>query len=75
MLLFSNGWNVIIPAIVEKDRECPEDPGDWHWSVPLKEPPTTLALRTQPDYFRRNAVPDEIEIHLIDDPQPWRPRY
>lgn len=72
--LFANGWNVIIPKhIVEKDpanalKTQVVGTGPFR----LKEPPTTSLWRYErnPDYFLK-GLPylDEIEIHLITDPQ------
>lgn len=72
--LFANGWNVIIPKhIVEKDpvnalKTQVIGTGPFR----LKEPPTTTLWRYErnPDYFKKELpFLDEIEIHLIDDPQ------
>jgi peptide/nickel transport system substrate-binding protein len=72
--LFANGWNVIIPMhIAERDpvnalktRVIGTGP------FRLKEPPTTSMWRYErnPDYFMR-GLPylDELEIHIITDPQ------
>lgn len=72
--LFANGWNVIIPKhLVEKD------PGNalktqviGTGPFRLKEPPTTSLWRYErnPDYFI-TGLPylDELEIHIITDPQ------
>jgi peptide/nickel transport system substrate-binding protein len=72
--LFANGWNVIIPKhIVEKDpvntlKNTVIGTGPFK----LKEPPTTTLWRYErnPDYFKKDLpYLDELEIHLIDDPQ------
>ena len=72
--LFANGWNVIIPKhIAEKDpvnalKTTVVGTGPFR----LKEPPTSSLWKYErnPDYFKK-ALPflDEIEIHLITDPQ------
>jgi peptide/nickel transport system substrate-binding protein len=72
--LFANGWNMIIPKhIVEKDpanalKTTVIGTGPFR----LKEPPTTTLWRYErnPDYFIK-GLPylDEIEIHLITEPQ------
>jgi peptide/nickel transport system substrate-binding protein len=72
--LFANGWNMIIPKhIVEKDpvnalKTQVIGTGPFR----LKEPPTTTLVKYErnPDYFLK-GLPylDEIELHLIDDPQ------
>ena len=72
--LFASGHNVIIPKhIVEKDpvnalktRVIGTGP------FRLKEPPTTSLWKYErnPDYFKKDLpYLDEIEIHLITDPQ------
>src|SRR6266567_4364443 len=72
--LFANGWNVIIPKhIVEPDpvnalktRVIGTGP------FRLKEPPTTSLWKYErnPEYFKKDLpYLDEIEIHLITDPQ------
>ncbi len=72
--LFANGWNVIIPKhIAEKDpvnalKTTVIGTGPFR----LKEPPTSSLWKYErnTDYFK-NDLPflDEIEIHLITDPQ------
>src|SRR5215475_14203056 len=72
--LFANGWNMIIPKhISEKDpvnalKTQVVGTGPFR----LKEPPTTTLVKYErnPDYFLK-GLPylDEIELHLIDDPQ------
>src|SRR6058998_489127 len=72
--LFANGWNVIIPQhIAEKDpvnalKTTVIGTGPFR----LKEPPTSSLWKYErnTDYFK-NDLPflDEIEIHLITDPQ------
>jgi len=72
--LFANGWNMIIPKhIVEKDpvnalKTQVVGTGPFR----LKEPPTTTLVKYErnPDYFLK-GLPylDEMELHLIDDPQ------
>src|SRR5437016_786572 len=72
--LFANGHNVIIPKhIVEQDpvnalktRVIGTGP------FKLKEPPTTTLWKYErnPDYFKKDLpYLDEIEIHIIPDPQ------
>src|SRR5467141_303116 len=72
--LFANGWNVIIPKhLVEPDpvnalktRVIGTGP------FRLKEPPTTSLWKYErnPEYFKKDLpYLDEIEIHLITDPQ------
>jgi len=72
--LFANGHNVIIPKhIVEPDpvhalktRVVGTGP------FKLKEPPTTTLWKYErnPDYFKKDLpFLDEIEIHIIPDPQ------
>jgi peptide/nickel transport system substrate-binding protein len=72
--LFANGHNVIIPKhIVEKDpvnalKTVVVGTGPFR----LKEPPTTTLWKYErnPDYFKKDLpYLDEIEIHLITDPQ------
>jgi peptide/nickel transport system substrate-binding protein len=72
--LFANGHNVIIPKhIVEKDpvnalKTVVVGTGPFR----LKEPPTTTLWKYErnPDYFKKDLpFLDEIEIHLITDPQ------
>src|SRR6266540_5071530 len=72
--LFANGWNVIIPKhIAEKDpvnalKTTVVGTGPFK----LKEPPTTTLWKYErnPDYFKKDLpYLDEIEIHLITDPQ------
>jgi peptide/nickel transport system substrate-binding protein len=72
--LFANGWNVIIPKhIAEKDpvnalKTMVVGTGPFR----LKEPPTTTLLKYErhPDYFKKDLpYLDEIEIHIITDPQ------
>jgi peptide/nickel transport system substrate-binding protein len=72
--LFANGHNAIIPKhIVEKDpvnalKNTVVGTGPFR----LKEPPTTTLWRYErnPDYFRKDLpYLDELEIHIIDDPQ------
>ena len=74
MPLFANGWNVIIPKhIVEKDpvnalKTTVIGTGPFR----LKEPPTTSLWKYErnPDYFQKDLpFLDEIEIHIITDPQ------
>ena len=72
--LFANGWNMIIPKhIAEKDpvnalKTQVIGTGPFR----LKEPPTTTLVKYErnPDYFIK-GLPylDEIEMHLITDPQ------
>src|SRR5215472_3214031 len=72
--LFANGWNMIIPKhIAEKDpvnalKTQMIGTGPFR----LKEPPTTTLVKYErnPDYFIK-GLPylDEIEMHLITDPQ------
>jgi peptide/nickel transport system substrate-binding protein len=72
--LFANGWNVIIPKhIAEKDpvnalKTTVIGTGPFR----LKEPPTSSLWKYErnPDYFKK-GLPflDEIDIHLITDPQ------
>src|SRR5437773_1310772 len=72
--LFANGWNMIIPKhISEKDpvnalKTQVIGTGPFR----LKEPPTTTLVKYErnPDYFIK-GLPylDEIEMHLITDPQ------
>jgi peptide/nickel transport system substrate-binding protein len=72
--LFANGWNVIIPKhIAEKDpvnalKTTVIGTGPFR----LKEPPTSSLWKYErnPDYFRKDLpFLDEIEIHIITDPQ------
>ena len=72
--LFANGWNVIIPKhIAEKDpvnalKTTVIGTGPFR----LKEPPTSSLWKYErnPDYFKKDLpFLDEIEIHLITDPQ------
>ena len=72
--LFANGWNVIIPKhIVEKDpvnalKTTVVGTGPFK----LKEPPSTALWKYErnPDYFKKDLpYLDEIEIHIITDPQ------
>lgn len=72
--LFANGHNAIIPKhIVEKDpvnalKTQVIGTGPFR----LKEPPTTTLWRYErnPDYFQKDRpFLDELEIHIIDDPQ------
>lgn len=72
--LFANGHNAIIPKhIVEKDpvnalKTQVVGTGPFR----LKEPPTTSLWRYErnPDYFKKDLpFLDELEIHIIDDPQ------
>ena len=72
--LFANGWNVIIPKhIVEKDpvnalKTTVVGTGPFK----LKEPPSTTLWKYErnPDYFKKDLpFLDEIEIHIITDPQ------
>ena len=72
--LFANGHNAIIPKhIVEKDpvnalKNQVVGTGPFR----LKEPPTTSLWRYErnPDYFKKDLpFLDELEIHIIDDPQ------
>jgi peptide/nickel transport system substrate-binding protein len=72
--LFANGWNVIIPKhIVEKDpvnalKTTVVGTGPFK----LKEPPSTTLWKYErnPDYFKKDLpYLDEIEIHIITDPQ------
>jgi peptide/nickel transport system substrate-binding protein len=72
--LFANGWSVIMPKhILEKDpvnglKTTVVGTGPFK----LKEPPTTTLWKYErnPDYFQK-GLPflDEIEIHIITDPQ------
>src|SRR5262247_1062244 len=72
--IFANGWSVIMPKhILEKDpvnalKTTVVGTGPFK----LKEPPTTTLwkLERNPDYFQK-GLPflDEIEIHIITDPQ------
>ena len=72
--LFANGWNVMIPKhIAEKDpvnalKTTVIGTGPFR----LKEPPTSSLWKYErnPDYFKKDLpFLDEIEIHLITDPQ------
>ena len=72
--LFANGWNVIIPKhIAEKDpvnalKTTVIGTGPFR----LKEPPTSSLWKYERnrEYFRKDLpFLDEIEIHLITDPQ------
>jgi peptide/nickel transport system substrate-binding protein len=72
--LFANGWNVIIPKhIAEKDpvnalKTTVIGTGPFR----LKEPPTSSLWKYErnPEYFKKDLpFLDEIEIHLITDPQ------
>ena len=72
--LFANGHNAIIPKhVVEKDpvnalKTQVIGTGPFR----LKEPPTTALWRYErnPDYFKKDQpFLDELEIHIIDDPQ------
>src|SRR5262249_29125630 len=72
--LFANGWNVIIPEhIAEKDpvnalKTTVIGTGPFR----LKEPPTSSLWKYERnhDYFKKDLpFLDEIEIHLITDPQ------
>jgi peptide/nickel transport system substrate-binding protein len=72
--LFANGWNVIIPKhIAEKDpvhalKTTVIGTGPFR----LKEPPTSSLWKYERnrEYFRQDLpFLDEIEIHLITDPQ------
>src|SRR6266446_4131983 len=72
--LFANGHNVIIPKhIAEKDpvsalKTTVIGTGPFR----LKEPPTSSLWRYErnPDYFKKDLpYLDEIEIHIITDPQ------
>ena len=72
--LFANGWNVMIPKhIAEKDpvnalKTTVIGTGPFR----LKEPPTSSLWKYErnPDYFQKDLpFLDEIEIHLITDPQ------
>jgi peptide/nickel transport system substrate-binding protein len=72
--LFANGWNVIIPKhIAEKDpvnalKTTVIGTGPFR----LKEPPTSSLWKYErnPDYFKKDLpFLDEIEIHIITDPQ------
>ncbi len=72
--LFANGWNVIVPKhIAEKDpvnslKTTVIGTGPFK----LKEPPTTTLWKYErnPDYFKKDLpYLDEIEIHIITDPQ------
>ena len=76
--LFANGWNVIIPKhIAEKDpvnalKTTVIGTGPFR----LKEPPTSSLWKYErnPEYFKKDLpFLDEIEIHIITDPQAlWR---
>jgi peptide/nickel transport system substrate-binding protein len=72
--LFANGWNVMIPKhIAEKDpvnalKTTVIGTGPFR----LKEPPTSSLWKYErnPEYFKKDLpFLDEIEIHLITDPQ------
>ena len=72
--LFANGWNVIIPKHVsEKDpvnalKTTVVGTGPFR----LKEPPTQSLWKYErnPEYFKKDLpYLDEIEIHIITDPQ------
>src|SRR5499433_2158294 len=72
--LFANGWNMIIPKhIAEKDpvnalKTQMIGTGPFR----LKEPPTTSLWKYErnPEYFKKDLpFLDEIEIHIITDPQ------
>jgi len=72
--LFANGWNVIIPKhIAEKDpvtalKTTVIGTGPFR----LKEPPTSSLWKYErnPEYFKKDLpFLDEIEIHIITDPQ------
>ena len=72
--IFANGWNVMIPKyIAEKDpvnalKTTVIGTGPFR----LKEPPTSSLWKYErnPDYFQKDLpFLDEIEIHLITDPQ------
>jgi peptide/nickel transport system substrate-binding protein len=72
--LFANGWNVIIPKhIAEKDpvnalKTTVIGTGPFR----LKEPPTSSLWKYErnPEYFKEDLpFLDEIEIHIITDPQ------
>ena len=72
--LFANGHNAIIPKhIVEKDpvnalKNQVVGTGPFR----LKGPPTTTLWKYErnPDYFKKDLpFLDELEIHIIDDPQ------
>jgi peptide/nickel transport system substrate-binding protein len=74
LTIFSSGWNTIIPKhIVEKDpvnalKTKVIGTGPFR----LKEPPTTSLWKYErnPDYFQKGQpFLDEIEIHIITDPQ------
>jgi peptide/nickel transport system substrate-binding protein len=72
--LFANGWSVIMPKhILEKDpvnglKTTVVGTGPFK----LKEPPTSTLWKYErnPDYFQQDLpFLDEIEIHIITDPQ------
>jgi len=72
--LFANGWNVIIPKhIAEKEpvnalKTTVIGTGPFR----LKEPPTSSLWKYErnPEYFQKDLpFLDEIEIHIITDPQ------
>src|SRR6266581_6479722 len=72
--LFANGWNVIIPKhIAEQDpvnalKTTVIGTGPFR----LKEPPTSSLWKYErnPEYFKKDLpFLDEIEIHIITDPQ------
>jgi len=74
LTLFASGHNMIIPKhIVEKDpvnalKTTVIGTGPFR----LKEPPTTALWKYErnPDYFKKDQpFLDEIEIHIITDPQ------
>ena len=74
LTLFASGWNTIIPKhIAEKDpvnalKTKVVGTGPFR----LKEPPTTSLWKYErnPDYFKKDQpFLDEIEIHIITDPQ------
>jgi peptide/nickel transport system substrate-binding protein len=72
--LFANGHNAIIPKhIVEKDpANALKTQVIGTGPFRLKEPPTTTLWRYErnPDYFKKDQpFLDELEIHIIDDPQ------
>ena len=71
--LFANGWNVIIPKhIAEKDpvnalKTTVIGTGPFR----LKEPPTSSLWKYErnPEYKKDRPFLDELEIHIITDPQ------
>ncbi len=72
--LFANGWNMIIPKHISEKEPVNALKTQVIGTGPfrLKEPPTTTLVKYErnPDYFIK-GLPylDEIEMHLITDPQ------